>query len=940
MFRPALSMPMGMEKHARLLSAKGLPPRRRLRAGRAPGIAFRGLLAGTALACGPAAAAEPAAASLLNWGVGPLGLSALVGLALLGACGRLATRWSARATRRPAALRDGERLAEILRGTGEGSWEWNALTGEARFNERWADMVGYRLEELEPVGIDTWRRLAHPDDLAESDRRLAEHFSGNSRYYECECRMRHRDGRWIWVLDRGRVVEWQADGKPLRLAGTHTDITERKNAELALQHRETHLRAVLDSMDEGVVVHGPDGAIRSCNLAAEAILGLTRQQLLDGDRRWEAVREDGSDFPSDQHPAMVTLRTGGAQRGVVMGIRRPDTGLAWLRLTSVPLPQMDDGDGQGVLVTFADISRLKEQASELQRLAHFDALTGLPNRRLLADRLHRAVSQAARNGWLMAVAYMDLDGFKQVNDSLGHNAGDRLLQTLAGRLQSSLRVGDTVARLGGDEFVLVLTALERLDDCIEMLGRIQQAVAKPVLLGGTRVGVTASIGVTVYPHDSDDPEVLLRHADQAMYRAKEGGKRTWHLFDFDGDRRMRSTRDACRRLADAMDRDEFQLHYQPQVDLRSGEVIGVEALLRWNDPDRGLVRPGEFLPQLAGTELEVTLGDWVLETALTQLDRWREQGIELRMSVNLAAAQLQRSGFRDALADALARHPDTSPGWLELEVLESAAINDLDHIAGVLAGCRELGVRFALDDFGTGYSSLTYLKRLPVDCLKVDQSFVRDMLHDPEDLAIVDGVIGLARVFRREVIAEGVESERHAAFLLHLGCSLAQGYGIARPMPPEEFPAWLESWRRARRWQDIRLLTELRDDLAAVVAEHSSRRWVDALVAFVHAEPGARPPLLDPGECPFGRWHAGRGWHVYGSMEGFQAVGQAHQDLHRVGEDLVALVRAGRTGEARIRIPDLIAAQETLERTLGDLLGGLPAEADAPAVMGRGRRSS
>ncbi len=446
---------------------------------------------------------------------------------------------------------------------------------------------------------------------------------------------------------------------------------------------------------------------------------------------------------------------------------------------------------------------LREKSRQLEHIAHFDALTGLPNRVLLADRLQQAIAQTQRRGRSLAVAYLDLDGFKAVNDQYGHDTGDELLLSVAKRMNASLREGDTLARVGGDEFVAVLVDLEGLQDCEPVLARLLDVAAAPTPVRQQLLLVSTSIGVTLYPQDGADADLLLRHADQAMYQAKQKGKNRWHLFDVAQDAAVRTERESVEGIRHALDRREFVLYYQPKVNMKTGAVIGAEALIRWQHPERGLLPPAAFLPTIEDHAISGELGDWVIDAALAQLAEWRAAGLDLTVSVNVGARQLQRRDFVAQLCDLLTAHPTVEPRYLELEILETSALRDMALVSAIMRGCRAIGVRFALDDFGTGYSSLTYLKRLPAELLKIDRSFVRDILEDPEDLAIVEGVIRLAKAFGRGVIAEGVETIAHGERLLQLGCELAQGYGIARPMPGSELPGWVATWRPPALWSSL-----------------------------------------------------------------------------------------------------------------------------------------
>jgi diguanylate cyclase (GGDEF)-like protein/PAS domain S-box-containing protein len=444
----------------------------------------------------------------------------------------------------------------------------------------------------------------------------------------------------------------------------------------------------------------------------------------------------------------------------------------------------------------------KEYQRELEQVVHYDVLTGLPNRELLVQRMRQGMKQAQLTGCWMTVCYLDIDDFKPVNDAHGTRAGDHLLINVAQCLRGCLSGGDTLARIGGDEFVLLLLG-PKSDEALDALLLVtKERLAAPFSADDWSVSVSVSIGLCVYPLDDADPDILLRHAAQAMVQAKQSGKGKVRRFDPDSDKRVRTHRESVGQMRQALLHQEFVLYYQPKVDVVRGVVIGVEALIRWNHPQRGLLPPGVFLPQIEDDPFMLELGDWVLAEALAQMSRWRSAGLDLVVSVNIAAQQLARPDFIERLRDLLYVYPASEQHYLELEVLETSALEDIGKVDQIIASCRELGVGFSLDDFGTGYSSLTYLRKLSADTLKIDQSFVRDMLEDSGDQAIVSGVIGLALAFKRRVIAEGVESVAHGRALRDLGCTLLQGYGIARPMPAQDVPNWVQQWPDAA-WLEL-----------------------------------------------------------------------------------------------------------------------------------------
>ncbi|MFZ5482830.1 MAG: EAL domain-containing protein [Pseudomonadota bacterium] len=561
--------------------------------------------------------------------------------------------------------------------------------------------------------------------------------------------------------------------------------------------------------------------------------------------------------------------------------------------------------------------RVEERTAELRHIAQFDPLTGIPNRRMLAEKLNQDLARARRQGKLLAVCYLDLDGFKPINDLHGHETGDAMLVEIAQRLRRVLRTEDTLSRLGGDEFVLILADLDDPEEIDPILQRVLEAVNGVLRINDILLRVTASIGVTLYPDDPADTDTLLRHADQAMYQAKEAGKNRYQLFDPEQDRRMQSHREQLHRLGEALERQEFVLHYQPKVNMRSGLAIGVEALVRWRHPERGLLPPGEFLPCLAGQPLTIRLGEWVLETALRQIETWKAAGLRLPVSVNIDALHLEQADFVDRLSERIAQHPNVEPGDLELEILETSALQDVALVSGIMLECQRLGVGFALDDFGTGYSSLTYLKRLPAGLLKVDQSFVRDMLDDPEDLAILEGVLGLAHAFRREVIAEGVETAAHGELLLRLNCELGQGYAIARPMPAQDIPFWLTQWRPDPAWTHAPSVR--RDDLPILFAAVEHRAWIAQVLAYLQDE-GSLMPQLDHQQCRFGHWLSQQAAYSHGDHPVLRQLIPMHLALHDRVKRLITLKQQGQPEQVLAGSEALLAARDELLSTLLSML--------------------
>ncbi len=577
------------------------------------------------------------------------------------------------------------------------------------------------------------------------------------------------------------------------------DITERKHAEQRVREREELLSLTI----------------------AAASLGLwdwnLEQGTLSGDVRWRAMLGlEGTlgGVPAPWQRALAHAEPVSVQAELARHLAEPDkpfditfraatAGQAphWIRSLGKVIARDGAGEPQRMVGMSMDVTSQRAQAEQLERMAHYDALTGLPNRVLLQRRLHDGMEASVSQGRRLGVGYLDLDGFKPVNDRLGHAVGDLLLIQVAERLAGALQAGECVARLGGDEFVILLPDLASSAQCEQRLQVLMERVCAPYVLGTERVVVTASIGYTLHPDDSADADALLRHADQAMYAAKQAGRNRFHAFDAAHERARQTLQAQRQELHQALGRGELVLYLQPKVDMRRGAVVGAEALARWKHPREGLLAPALFLPLLDGdAELQAVFGEWVVDAALRLIGGLLRQGLEVPVSINITPDHLHRDGFAQWLAARMALHPLVPCRLLHIELTESAALLDIEHAARELAAVRAHGVGISFDDFGTGYSSLSYLRRLPMDHLKLDRSFVSGMLEDEGDRAIVRGVIGLGHSFGCETIAEGVETEEQGWLLLQMGCHLAQGYCIARPMPADDFAPWVGAWSAPRSW--------------------------------------------------------------------------------------------------------------------------------------------
>jgi len=808
------------------------------------------------------------------------------------------------------ALQESEqRFSDFAHAASDWFWEMGPDLRFTFFSERISDTLGTSPAQL--VG-KTRRDIMDQADITEKWQAHLDDLDHHRDIKDFEYRLALPDGSFRYIAISGKPVFDQA-GTFTGYRGIGRDITERKLAEDQLRQAAV----VFQHASEGIVITDTHGIILDVNAAFSTITGYGREEVLG--RNSNVL---GSGRQGREYYAMMwqKLAESGQWSGEIWNRRK--NGEVYAEMLTINTVRNPHGEPVLYVGLFHDITTLKEQQRQLEHIDHYDALTQLPNRVLLADRLQQALNQAERRRKEIAVVYLDLDGFKEVNDQHGHASGDMLLVELSNRMKQALREGDTLARLGGDEFVIVLIDLEDHAASAPILERLLQVASWPVTVDGQSLRVSASLGVTFFPQNDDiGADQLMRQADQAMYIAKQSGKNRYHIFDSDQDRAVRGRHESIERIREALENQEFVLYYQPKVNMRSGEVIGAEALIRWQHPERGIVPPGWFLPLIEDHELIKPIGDWVIETVLRQMEAWLELGLNLPISVNVAGRQLQSPDFLGKLKVSLHQHPAVAH-LLTLEVVESSALEDIAQVSQLIEACRELGVGFDLDDFGTGYSSLTYLKRLPAQTLKIDQSFVRDMLEDPDDLAILDGIIGLAESFQRDTIAEGVETITHGKMLLRLGCERAQGYAIARPMPAADLPGWITSWHPDS--DCARFVRIERNALPVLFAMTEHRAWVKSLELFLRDRQPI-PPALDHHRCRFGQWldRGGAAWMA--EHPEARRILTLHEDIHRRASELLDMKARGSSGDiwAGYGALEIETLRDELLATLESLLGNL-----------------
>ncbi|BAN69305.1 EAL domain-containing protein [endosymbiont of unidentified scaly snail isolate Monju] len=735
-------------------------------------------------------------------------------------------------------------------------------------------------------------------------------------------------GFGILVLLRGRQLEesmcheiGQIAGKlSMALLGCRQYAQLRAvRAQLAREadlHRETLL-----AIGDAVITTDTEGCIQEVNPAAEQLLGHPRKHMighpLDQILRMypfyigmDAATIRGAD------PIDISRNTDGTAR-----LQRPDQSSVTVQFNIRDITA-SSGETMGRVMVIRDISDLQALEQEVAWRATHDVLTGLPNRALLSERLGWLLAQADRHEKLLAVALVDLDEFKPVNDRLGHAAGDKLLCAAAQRMQEALRASDTLARLGGDEFVIILDDLDNMNHAEKIFDRLIDQLSRPFEIEDQEVRISASLGYTLYPLlDETDADTLLRHADKAIYQAKLAGRNCHRLFDVREQQQHLAMQQHTKVIMQALLNQEFRLHYQPKVDMRAGRILGFEGLARWHHPERGVLLPAHFLPWMQDKELACMLDRFVIGEACRQLVQWHQAGRDWTLSVNIAPAHLLSPDFLEQLDAILAGHPDLPPERLEFEILESAAISDIESATRVIDACHRRGISVALDDFGVGYASLAYLKNLPIDCLKIDRSFVQDMLNDRGDRILIESIIALARLFGQTPIAEGVEGPEQGVMLMRLGCDLAQGFGIARPMPAEQIDDWSAQWKTPELWRLWCDTPWKLDDLPLLAAQYDHLRWIEQVLHVAEGEPLtlSHEELADHHCCRLGKWYDTCGRQRYGQLPAFQELYPVHVAVHQAGREIVRLAENGQMEQARHLCARLLRLKDRVLHYLTEL---------------------
>ncbi|MGB6054772.1 MAG: EAL domain-containing protein [Burkholderiaceae bacterium] len=682
-----------------------------------------------------------------------------------------------------AALEESEfRWKYALEGAGEGVWDWNNETGEVFYSPRWKEMLGYTDADF-GSRIEDWERILHPDDKAAVLAATADYIAGKIPVYANEYRLRCKDNSWKWVASKGKAISRDADGRPLRLIGTHADISERKRIEESMRLA----LLVYENSSEGMLVTDANNVILTINQAFTELTGYTAEDVVGKKPDLlKSGRHDREFYEAMWH----ALLTRGRWQGEIWNRRRNgDVYAEWININTI---FTEKGEVYRRVALFSDLAKKKEYEKLIWQQANCDPLTGLLNRRMFGERIEREARWADRNGTSMALLFLDLDRFKEVNDILGHAAGDLLLQQAAHRLRRAVHDPDSLARLGGDEFAVIVEEAPGGGEAARIADDIARRLAEPFSLGAETVFVSASVGIALYPEDADTAEALLKNAEQAMYAAKEGGRDRSHFFTPSmqeiAQARSRLTAD----LRGALAASQFRLAYQPIVELESGLVRKAEALIRWHHPVRGLVNPIDFIPVAEQTGLIRDIGDWVFRQVVQQVRRLQAlHDPRFQLSVNTSPVQLRDGAdIVDNWAACLREH--ALPGQsIAIEITEGVLLDAGAEVTGKLAAMRGAGLQIALDDFGTGYSSLSYLKKFDIDYIKIDQSFVRSLTVGSDDLVLCRAIIVMAHALGLKVIAEGIETVEQRRLLAAAGCDYGQGYLFSVPLPAAEFEAWL-----------------------------------------------------------------------------------------------------------------------------------------------------
>lgn len=701
------------------------------------------------------------------------------------------------------------------------------------------------------------------------------------------------------LLETTKISLYDDNNEIIGVLGLGVNVTTRKENELSLKKIILQYQTVLETTKDGFWRCSNEGKILDVNNRYCQMSGFSREELLEK-TVWDLdVLETQEDLVIKKNKILAE------SSAIFESVHKRADGSTYPVEVIVSLSNVEE---DFAFVFIRDISDRKIAEHRIQQMAYYDELTGLPNRQLLGDRLKKAISHAKRNETLIGVCFIDLDGFKLINDQHDHSVGDKMLIKVARRMQQKIREEDTLSRLGGDEFVIVLNDLVNVEEGEHIVTRIIDSFQQPFLINKSRLHVSASVGITFYPHDNNDADTLLRHADHAMYQAKNSGKNRYKLFEAIKNSIENAHQKILREFAHALANDELELFYQPRITLQTGNVSGFEALIRWNHPQRGLLEPEDFIPLIKDHPLELGLDEWVITRALNQHVEWRKQGKLINISVNICPRFLCQWAFYSYITEQLKYYPTDIAQYIEFEVIEHSEIENDNNVSEIKLACQHLGLRFSIDDFGTGYSSLTYVHGLNFNTLKIDKSFVKNMLTHQTGRNIVDGAIRIAEIAELPVVAEGVENMATGQLLFEMGCQFAQGYGIAPPMDTGSVFPWLTSHSKDSEWKR---LTEKRGinfgknalDLAKCIYERRTK----AIYNYVNS-PGRSQ--LTEGNAYFSQLNALLNEHIPQNASAeiknlAESAYSLHHKLNRSANEVVELVNQRQLVEASTQMQAL-----------------------------------
>lgn len=686
------------------------------------------------------------------------------------------------------ALTDSEsRYRMTMEATGTGIWSWDLHLDEISWNSQCFIMLGYNDGEFE-LNRESFNHLLHPDDRVDFFINFMPQLMNNTSV-ETEFRLRTKQGGWLWVQSRGRPILFDNYSKPLRIVGTHVNIDKQKQTE------QLRLAAAAFETNDAIMIVNAEDKIIKVNNAFCQITGFSHDEVLNQTPRLIQSGIHGNDFYDEMWDG---LNDNGHWQGEIWNRRKDgQIFIAWLNIST---QYNDNGSVNSRVAVFSDITEKKESEELIWKQANFDPLTGLPNRRMFFERLSQEIKLATRADQSLALLFLDLDHFKEINDTMGHSQGDLLLQEAANRLKKLMRSSDTVARLGGDEFTVILPQINNTHQVERVVDKMLKALAEPIILEQQQVFITASIGVTLYPQDGDSSDQLIQNADQAMYAAKEHGRNQMHYFTQSMQEAAIHRVEIIKNLRQAIKEEQFELYYQPIVDMKSGSVLKAEALIRWNQLDGRIIMPDAFIPIAEESGLIQDIGNWTVSQAIKQVKLWRQTLDPMfQISINTSPIHYENSLNNTTLENWLKQieRAEISGQAIAIEITEGLLMDQSNETQNKLLSLRDANIQVALDDFGTGHSSLAYLKRFDIDYLKIDRSFVRNLQQQSNDLALCNAIIVMAHTLGLKVIAEGIETEQQRDLLAQAGCDFGQGYLYSKPLPAEQFEQCIKDLHQA-----------------------------------------------------------------------------------------------------------------------------------------------